>query len=223
MKQPTLHFFVSSAVLAFIASICLSGLSAAKDTNVTSSIAGGLRAFWAAEELELQSSKATNGWFSILKISNLADRTSLQPAPICYVSVPNITTNRIMLWDGVRGEAYSTIELINSNGELVPKTGRGKMIGTCFTDQQIKEMVKVRYQQWVAGKTRTPGFVSILPEESFKFAFSLPQMFEIKEAGEYTLKFQTCIIQKSGGEGFNPDLKITWLPESAVRISIKTR
>lgn len=221
MKQPTLPFFVLSAFLAFVASICLSGLSAAKDTNVTSSIAGGLHAFWAAEELELQSSKTTNGWFSILKISNWADRTSLQPAPVCYVSIPNITTNKLKVWDGVHGETYSRIELVNSNSHLVAKTDRGKMIATCFDDQQIKETVKIRYQQWVAGNVRTPGFTVILPGESSKFGFSIPQMFEIKEAGEYTLKIQTCLIQKTGGEEFNPALQIIWLPETVVRVAIK--
>ena len=171
-----------------------------------------LKTHWKVEEKQFQGDKDTNGWSCILAIHNMPALSSQVP-PICSVKIQNISSNILECWRGLFGETYSKIELLNSNGLPVEKTAAGKEIGTRLDDEKIKEMVKIRFKQWAAGRARTPGFVHIHPGQSCEIVFSLPELFQLSEEGQYTLKIKTGMIQKIGGEDYDPDLKTVWIPE----------
>jgi hypothetical protein len=175
---------------------------------------------WVAEEKEVQAKKDTNGLSCVFYISN-RPLNSGQTPPVCILHIKNMTTNILKCWGGFYGETYSKIELLNTNGDLIKKTTEGKGIGTRVDDVKIREMIDERYKNYVEGHSRTPGYIIARPgENAGGIMFSIPQLFEIKTAGEYTLKIQTCLIQSIGGENYNPNLKITWFPELVVPIQI---
>ena len=176
---------------------------------------------WLADEKSFQGDKDTNGWACELRISNRPWLSNQNP-PMCGVSINNVSTNLLHCWAGLFGSTYSRIELLDSKGEPVEKTPEGKQIGTWTDAKQIQEMVKNRFQELNRGRARTDGFVPLRPGRSVGIAFSMPDLFVLKESGEYTLKVQTCLIQRVGGEEYDPQLKITWLPEVTTGIQIRS-
>jgi len=111
---------------------------------------------------------------------------------------------------------------LNSKGEPVKKTTIGKQIGTRADNVQIKEMVKNRLAEWSLGKARTDGFIPIRSGQNCGIAFSIPDLFDLKQSGEYSLKVQTCLIQRVGWKGVEPALRITWLPEITDKIQLRS-
>ena len=167
-----------------------------------------------AQQLSWQGDKDTSGWSSLLYISNDPWHSDERP-PMCGVSIKNITTNRLSCWIGFFGETYSRIELLDSTGRPVEKTAEGKQIGTRTNTAQIKEMLKARFQQTNRGRARTDGFIRLPPGRTCGIAFSIPDLFVIRQPGEYTLKAEVCLIQRVGGEKYDPELRITWPPPVA--------
>jgi hypothetical protein len=175
-------------------------------------VASKFQTSWTMDEIQVEGDKDTNGWFCSLAIRNTAILSSQVP-PVCNVSIANISSNMLQCWSGLYGQTYSKIELLDANGLPVEKTAIGMDIGTRASDEKIREMVKVRFQEWVNGRARTPGFIPVRPGQSSELQFSLPQLFHITEEGRYTLNVQTCLIQRIGGEEYDPVLEITWLPK----------
>jgi hypothetical protein len=176
---------------------------------------------WVVDKKQVQGDKDTNGWSCVLWIDNIPEGYSLRP-PTCKVSINNISTNVLRLWVGSSIETYSNFELLNSKGEQVRKTIKGKQIGTKTDDGQIKEMVKARFKKWVDHRARTPGYIPIRPGQDWHTSISIPDLYEIEQPGEYTLKAQMCMIQRVGGEEYNPELRITWLPRITAKIQIRS-
>jgi len=172
------------------------------------------------DEKEVQGGKDTNGWSCVLRISNRPWASNQKP-PVCSVLIENITTNTLYCWGGKYGEIYSKIELFNSKGDPVERTDEGKQIGTWASHAKIQEMVKDEFKAWVSGKVRTPGFSSIRPGRNCGIGFCIRDLFALTKSGEYTLKVQACMIQNVGGEEYNPELKITWVPELTAKVQIR--
>jgi len=175
-----------------------------------------------AQQLSWQGDKDTNGWSSLLYISNDPWHSDERP-PMCGVSIKNITTNRLSCWIGFCGETYSRIQLFDSKGEPVEKTTKGSQINTRTNITQIREMLRTRYNRYNSGRSRTPGFVPIRPGQTCGIAFSILDLFEVKQPGEYTLKAQTCLIQRVGGELYAPELKITWPPPITAKFQVRPK
>lgn len=221
----------SMILLLIAAAICSSSFGNSETNNPTKllpSSYNGLTAKTPAhilrvlDEKQVQGDKDTNGWSCVLRLSNSAGWTSLQPPPVCDVIISNISANTIRCWGGVDGIKYSRIALLNSNAVPVEKTLAGKAIGTWADNKNIKEMVKARFKLWIDGRARTPGYIRVRPGQSCGIGISLPQLFELKQSGEYTLKVQTCLIEKVGGEEYEPDLRIRWLPEVVTELDIQS-
>ncbi len=175
-----------------------------------------------APQLSWHGDKDTNGWSSLLYISNDPWHSGERP-PMCGVSIKNTTTNRLSCWIGFYGETYSRIELFDSKGEAVAKTIKGSQINTRTSITQIKEMLRTRYNRYSSGRSRTPGFVPIRPGQTCGIAFSILDLFEVKQPGEYTLKAQTCLIQRVGGELYDPELRITWPPPVTAKFQLREK
>jgi hypothetical protein len=175
---------------------------------------------WGTDEKFIQGDRDTNGWGCVLRISNHPWLSDQHP-PVCQLLVQNISTNTLSCWGGSYGPTYSRIELLDSLGEPVERTAEGKQIGTRTNSAQIGEMVTNRFKEWVSGRARTPGFISIRPGGNGGIGFSIPHLFQIKQPGAYTLKATVCLIQRVGGEEYNPQLKITWLPEITAKLQIR--
>ena len=212
-----------AAVLAFSQSCSKAGTNeVGKQEMAASNNPAAQNLLWITDEKEVQGNKDTNGWSCVLRISNKL-RTTNQKPPVCSVLIENITTNNLYCWWGGYGERYSKIELLNSRGDPVERTDKGKQIGTLASDAKIQEIVKDEFKAWINGKARTPGFVSIRPGRSGGIGFFIPDLFELKQSGEYTLKVQTCLIQNAGGEEYNPKLNIIWVPEVTANIQIRPK
>lgn len=189
-------------------------------TSEVSNPATNRLARWAVEEIESTGDKDTNGWYCVLVISGKPS-FSTHTSPVCRIIIPNITTNRMECWGGFYVETYSSIELVNASGTAVPKTDQGNLIGSRISDFQITEMIKDRRRQWVAGLSRTLGFVQVLPSEDFKVEFSLPQLFSLENEGGYVLKVQTCLIYRTKREGSESAVNIVRLPQTEIEFRLK--
>ena len=212
-----------TTVLIFSQSCSKAGTNQTDSQTITTTkIPATSQLIWLADENSFQGDKDANGWACILQISNRPWLSDQHP-PMCVVSINNISTNILYCWAGLYGEKYSKINLLNSNNVPVEKTEAGKQIGVWSDYVQIKEMVRNRFQELNRGRARTDGFVPLRPGKSAGIAFSMPDLFVLKYSGEYTLKVQTCLIQRVGGENYDPQLRITWLPEVTTKIQIQPR
>lgn len=177
---------------------------------------------WLLDEANVQADKDTNGWCGVLYFSNQPWHSGERP-PMCGTSIKNITTNTLSCWIGFYGETYSRIELLDSRGQPVEKTTMGKQIGTRASTAQIREMVKTRFQQTNRGRARTDGFIRLPPGRTCGIAFSIPDLFHIQQPGQYMMKVQTCLIQRIGGEEYDPELKIIWLPPATAKFQLREK
>ena len=195
---------------------------AGKQTITGAGNAAIKRPNWAVVEGQFEGAKDTNGWSCMLQISNqpwLSD----QCPPVCQLSAQNITTNTLtFFWGGVYGCAYSRIELLDSKGQRVGCTAKGQQIATRTSEAQIREMVRNCFKEWVHERARTDSFIRVRPGRSVGIGFSVPELFEISQPGEYTLKAELCLIQRVGGEDYDPQLKITRLPEVTAKLQIRS-
>jgi hypothetical protein len=190
--------------------------------NKTSSVAQALgrqKTDFQIAEGQMEGAKDTNGWSCILTVGNIPPYSTETPLA-CKIFITNILSTNIMCWAGIYGPTYSRIQLFDSNGAQVRKTEMGKGIWNRSNDQEIKEMVKERFQSWVRGQSRTDGFIPVGPGQTACIDFSIPDFFELKQPGEYTLKVRTCLILRIGGEKGDPDLKIIRLPEVVAPVRI---
>ncbi len=225
---PVNHIIKSRLVAAALATAFISSQSCSKGgtnevgklTMTATNSPAAKQPVWLADEKNVQGDKDTNGWACVLRISNQPWLSSQLP-PVCSIIVPNISTNRLYCWGGLYGHTYSHIELVDAKGEPVEKTADGQQIGTRTNSAQIREMVKNRFKQWVHGRARTPGFIPVRPGQSGGIGFSIPYLFDIKQPGEYTLKAQVCLIQRVGGEEYDPEVTITWVPPVVAKFQIR--
>lgn len=217
----------SGLLSAMLGAICLCvqscGNGGANDVSKQpSAVTNGparIQPLWLTDETNVPVPMDDGEWHGVLRISN---RRLIwgQRVPVCQFVAENTSTNLLTCWKGLYGPTYSRIELLDSTGEPVSRTVEGQQIGIRTSDAQIKEMVKNRFRSRVRGRARTDGFIPIRLGQTCPLGFSIPNLFEIEQSGEYTLKLQTCVIQRVGGEKFDPDLKISWFPEVTVQFEI---
>jgi len=147
--------------------------------------------------------------------------------PGCVVSVINTSTNAypshidLIKMINCYWNAYSTnylrIELLDSKGDPIKKTAIGKQYTASSDSRQLKEL----YDK-LDRRLRVRGFVWIDPSSSITFArFNIPELFELKEPGEYTLRVQMRLIQNIRSPQ-NAEFKTTWLPEVTAKIQIRS-
>lgn len=178
-----------------------------------------LPALFLQKEIEIQGQKDTNGWSCVISLGNIP-RYSDETPPVCGVMISNILPTNVMSWAGFYAPTYSRIQLLDSNGKPVQKTAQGKEIGTKLTDSQIREMVKARFQNLNRGRARNDGFIPLRPGQNSIISFSLPDLFKITDSGEYTLEVQTCLVLRTGGEKYDPNLTVIRPPKIAVKVPI---
>ncbi len=174
---------------------------------------------WLTDEKHFQGNIDTNGLSCVMWINN-APTYSGQESPVCKILVANVSTNILTCW-AMYPNTNTKIELLNSKGQPIEKTAAGKEYGILTTDEQLKEMVGSRRIEWSSGRARTDGFTRILPGRDWGTVFSISELFELKQPGEYTLKARVCLIQRLAWEDRQPVLKITWLPEVTAKIQIR--
>ena len=109
---------------------------------------------------------------------------------------------------GTMSDETGTIKLIDPTGTLVAKTAKGLQFGLPLTSQQIidwnSEMMARRWRS---------RLLMICPSQSRMVGvFSIPEMFEIKQAGEYTLHVRMRLII---------NMQCAWLPEAIGKVLIR--
>jgi hypothetical protein len=159
----------------------------------------------------------TNGLSCTVAISPYADH-GFRP-PFCYVHGLNEFTN----W--VRGLKMPPtnlfeIELSDPQGRPVEKTAEGKMFGLPLTQKQIEDWCnKMARRGWRDGlfylsKNTSPPGVTIS-------GFSIPQAFQIRNPGEYTLQLRMRLIQLRMDASGHRYFPVGWLPEVVAKVQIR--
>jgi hypothetical protein len=139
--------------------------------------------------------------------------------PVCYVELKNnravishynnYKTNCDWFLDMPRENLFG-IELFDSPGNSVTKNERGLQFGLPLTSEEITE-----WRNRTMNPTNFPQheFVMICPGESLPIGFfGIPEMFLVKQPGEYTLHVRTRLIQGT---------QFTWLPEATAKVQIR--
>jgi hypothetical protein len=163
---------------------------------------------WHIEDKAYHGQADTNGLACKVYFSGFALSPSQQP-PVCVVLVTNETTNTSHNYWRSFPTNYLKIELLDSSRNPTKKTPEGEKYEASITEG---ELVKIFYSK----RNWRSGIVKIHPTETQFASFSIPELFEVKEAGEYTLHVQMRLIQVW------PEFKITWLPEATAEIQIQT-
>jgi hypothetical protein len=142
---------------------------------------------------------------------------------VFYVNLINTTTNFIRGLLRIPIDGRANIDLLDSEGKPVPKTDAGIKVGV-WTDQQIKDWFENnREKPWPFGHKESKGIADILfplwPVQ-IGAGISLPQLFQIKQAGEYTLHFQMRVAQTRVDTSGKIELNIFWLPEVVTKVQV---
>jgi hypothetical protein len=147
-----------------------------------------------------------------------------QGIPFCTVYINNKSTNIFLKCWVVYQDSYLKIDLLDSEGRPVEKTEAGKLCGNLPSQQQLRELALKRNQEHSLGRFRTDGFRPILAmaNNQISTSFDLSDLFELKQAGKYTLQMQMPLIQNPNVFDTNSDFKITWLPEVTAKIQIRS-
>ena len=163
---------------------------------------------------------ATNnlGYFTNFSSSVKIDYPYPTRTPICYV---NLSNNRI--GDFARNQTNNdyflnmprenlfAIELLDASGKPVGKTASGSQFGLPLTDKQVTDWYNKAMNH--TNPRRSATLIAILPHNTLPVGFfNIPEMFEIKEAGEYTLHVRMRLIKRS---------LFVWLPEATSKVQIR--
>jgi hypothetical protein len=210
----------TSWLAAFFGILAVFGQALAKgETNESSNATLPTRFVWLAEKSTYQGKADTNGMTLSFSMNNSNINS-------CGISLSNQSKSKFYCWcyPNHYPSTWLKVELVDSTGQPVEKTKIGKQYGQPFDMVQLHEMVKERYRQWTLGRFRGTGFEPIVASEGWLplTDFNLPDLFELKQAGEYTLHVQLPLLQKIGADAANPELKIVWLPEVIAKIQIRT-
>lgn len=137
--------------------------------------------------------------------------------PILYVYVVNTTTNWVHACLNLPREVLFKIKLFDPQGKEVKRTVEGEKF-VDWTQKQIEdwygEQLRVRW----SGR----GF-SLAPLNStqVKNGISLPDVFQLSQAGEYTFHLQMPLIQVKQDTSGRGSFKTTWLPEVVAKVQIR--
>ena len=166
---------------------------------------------------------ATNnlGYFTNFSIRLSIDSSGFRDygkSPVCCVNLSNNRigdfarnkTNQDYFLNMPRENLFA-IELLDASGKPVGKTATGSQFGLPLTDKQVTDWYDKALNP--TNTSRHETFIYSFPHEAFQIGFfSIPEMFEIKEAGEYTLHVRMRLIQRS---------QLVWLPEATGKVVIR--
>lgn len=215
----TLTFCVIALIVG-----CFSGYGQTNDNHKSSGITSiqntltTVKTTWDTGEKIFQGEIDTNGLATVLWIRNHAffkNRESSVSCMVCLVS----TSDEYFPWCW-KGDKinYLKIELVDSKSRPVEKTKEGLKYGSFLTKKELQELFQKRWQHSRIAKdylfiSKTSGLHGYQLD-----SFGLPELFKLKESGEYTLRVQIRLAQDSEGK-----LKrIIWLPEVTAKIQLRS-
>jgi hypothetical protein len=207
-------------LIAFFGTLAVFNYTSAKgETNELNDVTSPTNKFiWSMESF--QGGIGTNGLSFSLSMNN-RNLNGYSSTNYCGVYVSNQSANKFHLWVDCPA-VWLKVDLLDSSGQPVEKTEIGKQFGKPFDMAQLHEMLAKRYRQWTSGRSRGTGFEPIVASSgSFPLTgFNLPELFKLKQAGEYSLRVQLPLIQRIGENAANPEIKIVWLPAVTAKIQI---
>jgi hypothetical protein len=160
----------------------------------------------------------TNGLSCTVVLSYFYPEPKVRP-PVCFVNGINESTNLVRGLNMPPTNLFS-IELFDPNGKPVERTAEGKMFGLPLTQKQIEDWCnKMTKRRWRNGlfylsKNTPPPGVSIS-------GFSIPQAFQIRNPGEYTLRLRMRLIQLRMDASGHRYFPVGWLPEVVAKVQIR--
>ena len=182
-------------------------------THTTNNPATGIRA-WLTEKANYQGDYESNGLRCVIEVSKYP-RHEHQVPPIAVVSFEMKSQRTIRSWDG-DPSTYLRIKLLDKDGRPVERTEEGKKFAELLPLIPLTEQITERYRGWTSGKYRTDGFYPGAPSSSF----SIPELFEVNQPGEYTLVVEMRLVEQVGMQGPNPSLRFMVLPEVSGKIHL---
>ena len=164
--------------------------------------------------------KATNG---LVCAVNFDRPYGNKKSPLFNVAVINATTNFIHAFLKVPLEASANIELLDPKGKPVAKTEAGKQINP-WSDQQItdwfNDLLEKRSHFQAKSGSITGTFFPLL-DFQVRGEVSLPHLFQLKQAGEYTLHLKMKVAFTRLNTAGKIEMNIFWLPEVVAKVQIR--
>ena len=199
MIRPIAKFWPGAVILWLIACSNLALGQAETNGFGRQTLSATNKLAWFTDEKRCEGEFDTNRLACVLWIVNHPSNESQQP-PVCAISVNNKSTNVFNCWKTIPA-SYLKIDLLDAKGAPVKRTVRGSEFGTPPDEKGIQELVIKRHEAWRSGQTRNEGFSRITPTYSEQFAIlSIPELFDLTQPGEYSLKIQMRLIQRVGGK-----------------------
>lgn len=175
-----------------------------------------------------------NSWDKGAPTNGIVCAISFAPAlekrtPIFYVNLINTTTNYIRGLLVIPIQNRANLELLDSEGKTVQKTDAGKEFGV-WSDQQMKDWFEDNREKpplfpWSRKSVRDTKGIAVmlfpLLDAQVSYGIGLLQLFQLKKAGEYTLRFQMRVAQTKIDPSGKIELNIFWLPEVIAKVQIR--
>lgn len=171
------------------------------------------------ERLVRHGNSDTNGLNCALTIGNYQGGIGLA-TPTCIVDVYSTTTNRHDACWRHYPKNYLEIDLLDSSGNPVSRTTVGKGYEHFIDQKQVQAAFLKAYDR--SHRSTVQGFGSVSPMSVGQFAtISLPELFDLKEPGEYTLKVRMRLLEIDLAKRREGKFTITPLPEVVAKIQIQ--
>ena len=219
---------LSVSIMALIVSLA-SGLAGPNEAVKSAThITNNTRASWHVDRLPRWFGAAdTNGLACELIISNV-DTNRIRsdgrhyeaPEPVCLIYVTNQTTHVFETWAHYLTN-YTSIELLDEAGKPVERTAEGKKYGIVPNETGLRQMFKERYALWRKGRFRTTGFKMLGRDISPFGEIGIPELFELKQPGEYSLKVEMCLILRLSESRPDPEIQVIRLLPVAAKMHIE--
>jgi len=221
MKQEIIKRCLTALVfvaVAIFSQACSKGEPAAENSAAsnTASNSTSPKIIWTTDEKMYHGESDTNGLAVVLQIFDWSHYGG-SPSFTCSVCIVNRSTNLFdWCWKGNKTNLMK-IELLNSAGKPVEKTAEGLKYGNFLTEQQYEAFFKSgKRPAFLRGYAFIPHHTGTGYELD---SFSIPELFNITESGEYTLRVQVRM-----GQMEFPEKKLKRLimpPEVTAKIQIR--
>jgi len=157
---------------------------------------------------------STNGFSCALQFVRPAGDRGL--LPICYVNIINATTNMVRSGLNLPREVLLQVDLYDAVGKAAEKTSAGKLFSP-WTPKEIDDWFHKQVQE-----NRRGRFFGLFPFSYTQInCFRVPEVFQLKTPGLYTLHVRMPLIQSKADASGNVHLETLWLPEVVTAIQIR--
>ena len=201
-------------ILAFFVPACSKG----QTTNITNANGSSNKIVWLAANEDLlvrEGESDTNGLDCGLRITN--DRAGIGlRTPTFEVLANSKATNYVPAYWAHYPTNYLEIELLDSTGKPVKRTPAGELYKQFPSQEQVEEAFLKCYRY--SHRRTVQGFTSI---GCLFTRLSLPDLFELKQPGEYTLKVRMRLLERNLDKPLKSKFTITPLPEVTAKIQIR--